>query len=302
MSLVMRKTATFPLIALGMFLMAWMNIPRSRVERLRSHTVGFVAPALSNKGVSQDTNAWEVEQLQLQNKQLMAKLETACEWLAWERKQHLEEGVVDRKLPFIKALMALECAAIPASVIYRDPTSWSSSLWIRVGEAENRLLGEQIVAKNSPVISGSHLLGVIDYVGKHQSRVRLITDSGVVPAVRVLRGGEVCLAKGEVHGSSSSLWRSRNPTLKGIGFNYEYADERGFARDLQGETSLIAEGDLLITSGLDGVFPEGLVVGQVIAVEPLKEGAYAYELTARPALGHINEVKTVFVLPPVSPE
>lgn len=333
-----RKAAALPYVLLGLFLVIWVNLPKSVSEKLRANTVAALTPAWNQveKFKKEDQKlSSDLANLQVQNHYLRSRLETACEWLAWERAQRGDGQT------YIKHWLDLKCAAIPATVIYRDPSSWSSSLWIRAGEEENQILGKAVVAKNSPVVSGMNLIGVIDYVGKHQSRVRLITDSSVVPAVRAVRGGiqnreiasiaqvlcqrlehredlklefqnligklneeqeDLYLAKGELHGSSSPLWRSRSLFLKGEGFNYEFADSHGHPRDLRSSVSLIKEGDLLITSGLDGVFPEGLAVGYVTEVEPLKEGSYAYNLIARPTIGHINEIKTVFILPPLSAE
>ena len=80
--------------------------------------------------------------------------------------------------------------SIPARVIFRSPGTWNSSLWINIGENTNGDYHRTLIAKNSPVLIGNSVVGVIDYVGKDQSRVRLITDSGLVPSVRVARGGE----------------------------------------------------------------------------------------------------------------
>ena len=70
------------------------------------------------------------------------------------------------------------------------------------------------------------------------------------------------MAKGELHGSSKPLWRGYSQVLKGIGFNYDYADAYGPARDLRtGKTtanspgiSLLRVNDLLMTTGMDGIF------------------------------------------------
>jgi rod shape-determining protein MreC len=119
------------------------------------------------------------------------------------------------------------------------------------------------------------------------------------------------LAKGELHGSSAPFWRSRKPILKGIGFNFDYSDEEGLSRDLKtgrligsstGGVPILREGDLLVTSGLDGVFPPGLRVGIVSKLKPLKQGSYAYELEARPVAAHLNDLQTLFILPSLSAE
>jgi hypothetical protein len=117
------------------------------------------------------------------------------------------------------------------------------------------------------------------------------------------------LAKGELQGCSHPLWRARGQKLKGIGFNYDFADEEGPARDLRtGEAvsatshknkqALIQEGDLLVTTGWDGLFPEGLEVAVVSKVHCLKEGASSYSLEAD-ALAKLDELGFVFILPPV---
>jgi len=123
---------------------------------------------------------------------------------------------------------------------------------------------------------------------------------------------DLYLAKGEIAGGSYPLWRCYQNTLKGIGFNYDYPDEEGPARDLRTgkavgqenfsfEKPLIQTGDLLITTGMDGVFPAGLHVGVVFHVNDLEDGDYAYSLEAS-TTEDLNELRYLFVLPPISEE
>lgn len=253
-------------------------------------------------------------------------------------------------------LLGLYAQAVPARVIYRDPASWGSSLWINVGEETNFALGKKIILKNSPVILGRSIVGAIDYVGKKQSRVRLITDHGIKPSVRAVRGypqnaylieniecllrslhhrqdlpleqEEVTylvkhleklktsfsqnlsgwhLAKGIIQGAGHPLWRGMG-ILKGVGFNYDFADDEGPSRDLlTGKPEfgdgipapLIQMNDLLVTTGMDGVFPQGLKVAEVTKVFPLREGAYTYEIEAIPTVGNLDELQCVFVIPSI---
>lgn len=130
-------------------------------------------------------------------------------------------------------------------------------------------------------------------------------------ALKLQEGSEAwLLAKGELHGSSQPLWRHPGRRLKGVGFNYDFADEEGPARDLRngipaGQLSreeslpLIKLRDLLVTTGYDGLFPPGLPVAEVAAISPLGEGDYYYELEAIPAGGDLADIVTVSVLPPV---
>lgn len=195
-------------------------------------------------------------------------------------------------------------AVIAAQVIYRSPAAWDSALWVNVGSETNDKLHRQVIGLNSPVLVGKSIVGVIDYIGKKQSRVRLITDSKLVPSVRVIRkvqGKVLLLAKGELYGQSQPLWRRSSSTLKGIGFNYDFDDHAGSARDLRNQDGvpLIKEGDLLITTGMDGVFPTGLQAARVTQVHPLKEGDYYYEIDAKPTAGNLDELSLLFILPPV---
>ena len=119
------------------------------------------------------------------------------------------------------------------------------------------------------------------------------------------------LAKGELSGSSKPLWRTQRHQLKGTGFNYDFADGEGAARDLrtgnlssldpvESSVPIVKAGDLLVTTGMDGVFPAGLMVAEVTKVHPLKEGDYFYELEALPIAGNFDDLSLVFVIPPVS--
>ncbi len=212
----------------------------------------------------------------------------------------------------IEALSIRDRDLIPARIIFRSPASWENSFWINVGSETNRQLGKEIVKKNSPVLVGHSVIGVVDYVGKRQTRVKLITDPGLSPAVRAVRqqGKTVhYLAKGELRGSIKPLWRTDQSLLHGIGFNYDFSDEKGSARDLRtgkpadkdkiAAMPIVRVGDLLVTSGLDGVFPEGLPVANVTKIYPLKEGDYYFELEAKPTVENLNDLPLVFVLQPV---
>lgn len=273
-----------------------------------------------------------------------------------------KDAFFERRCKELKDIIQLQVQAISAEVIFRGISLWNSSVWLNVGWEDNKKLGRDAVVKNSPVIVGLSLVGIVDYVGRRQSRVRLITDSGLRPSVRASRGyiqnqdlalhidslltslhvredlfenpkdNEILiqnleilkshikktsekwlLAKGELHGRSKPLWRSSGQLLQGIGFNYDFADDEGGARDLRTgklvstfddspSVPLLKVNDLLVTTGMDGVFPPGLHVAEVVQIDLLKEGSYTYELIAKPTAGKLDNLTTVFVLPPVGYE
>lgn len=139
-------------------------------------------------------------------------------------------------------------------------------------------------------------------------------DSSVGPALHALYQHlgkyepALLMAKGELRGSSLALGYRHAEKLKGVGFNCDFVDDETMARDLrtgmpQGQAygkavPLLQVGDLLVTSGFDGVFPPGLPVAEVVFVHPLGEGDYEYHLEAMPVAGDLKAITGVVVLPP----
>ena len=294
----------------------------------------------------------------LKNKQSMdLSIQTTTSSVNEKENEKLEtsyQQYVDR----LKKNVNARIQAVPARVIFRSLDMWDSLLWINIGDMHNQYQESPTIAKNSPVMVGHSIIGVIDYVGKYQSRVRLITDSRLIPSVRAARGGEQdaylieniemilnnlnpkkdsslseserrtidilltkikstlsptkhswYIAKGELQGSLRPSGRSSGQILKGVGFNYDFSDEEGLARDLRTgklmnqsrseSLPILKINDLLVTTGMDGVFPPYFKVATITKIHLLKEGDYYYELEATPTAGNLNELSLVFVLPPV---
>ncbi|EPP34481.1 rod shape-determining MreC family protein [Chlamydia ibidis] len=216
----------------------------------------------------------------------------------------------------------------PCRIIYRDPAYWGSSCWVNVGK-------QQGVQKNSPVLSGKFLVGLVDYVGNTQSRIRLITDVGMKPSVVAVRGGiqawvvknyarelinhieklsdvyilekdkyekifqleeleslipcneeNTWLLRGTLSGRGGSLWQPEASILYGEGF---------FSSN--GKTTLQI-GDILVTTGLDGVFPPGLLVAKVLQIFPPNEGACCFKIEAQSLATDITQ-SHLLILPPM---
>ncbi|MBS0620366.1 MAG: hypothetical protein JSS61_02785 [Verrucomicrobia bacterium] len=377
----MRKIAYRPYLFLGLAFLCLFSIPQSSTERMRGFFVCSFAPVWRGIHLLGERSLFlkelpiakakeESDLLAQENQLLRSQIDNVREWLLSEDRiqsqaQLLAAGIdqplLQRRNEALSRRIALQIQSIPATVVFREPASWSSILWINVGEKENRQLGKRVIAKNSPVLSGTSIVGIVEYVGEATSRVRLITDRRLVPSVRALRGGEqnrhlvdqvdavlfalerrselfqsaeeeaLCLqllarlktqiqriegesylAKGELHGGSCPLWRARGQKLKGVGFNYDFADEEGPARDLrtgmpydasrkkQDPIPLLRPGDLLITTGLDGIFPAGFPVALISKIDTLKEGASSYEIDAVPTAGNLDTLSHLTVLAPLS--
>lgn len=372
-------------------LMALMSLSKPLTERIRGNASALSSPLWSSlirfkesishpfssetkfehpHGVSLSLQE-ELQHLVLKNQLLENEL-SYLNQILYEKKNldHQLEGLekpieeasdesahYQKYLHRLRESVRLKIQAVPARVISRSLDTWNRTLWINVGEADNQLYGTQLIAKYSPVLVGDALVGIVDQVEQHQSRVLLITDPSLTPSVRVARGGEQdgliadhvdfllntlkqkttiplpesdqnvlfhllttlkssiypdkkswYLAKGELEGCKHPS-RRQDPCLKGTGFNYDITDEAGEGRDLRTgkllshpsstPVPILKLNDILVTTGLDGVFPPGLKVAIVTKIDLLKEGDYYYELEAKPVVGNLDELSVVFVIPPV---
>lgn len=361
----MRRQSYKKYLILGGVLFLLISLPAFFVEKVRGGTLGMCSWVFRAASKLPQAKSHEMERLDGENHLLrieIGKLRALLEQrekTASLRQELKAPGLAPKRCDEIQYLLGLTSQAVPARVIYRDPGSWSSTLWVNVGEETNRLLKRAVIQKNSPVILGRSVVGAVDYVGKKQSRIRLITDVALTPSVRAARGYQqnmylvesidsvlrhlivrsdvaispqekasvkvalegikekisadaTCwyLAKGVLQGAATPLGRSVNHTLRGVGFNYDFPDEEGPARELATGKAvgseenaptmpIIRESDLLVTTGMDGVFPPGLRVAEVTKIFPLREGAYTYEIEAVPVVGNLDTLQTVFIIPPV---
>jgi Cell shape-determining protein len=103
------------------------------------------------------------------------------QWMDFEKDK---EGVSSYER--LKNEGQVQLQLVSAKVIYRDPASWSSVLWVDVGENSDPSKGK-VVAEDSPVLVDGAVVGVVDLVENECARVRLLTDSSLVPSVRVSR-------------------------------------------------------------------------------------------------------------------
>ncbi len=326
-------------IFLGLFLLVVLSLPDRTSGRVRSCAVATLSPSWRHMQNVKEifinlTTVWpsggyhtpphvtkELEMMRLENYQLKAQVaqlsaELNLEKVIQDQSSQLmqmteSDAYAQRRKAEIFRQLELYSHAITARVIFRESGSWKSSVWVNVGEETNKRLSTRLVEKNSPVVLGTTIVGLVDYVGKHRSRVRLITDPTIAPSIRVVRGEEkaVFLAKGELQGTRYPVWRSRGTHFKGVGFNYDFDDVEGPARHLRtGKISatakdsipLILPGDSIVTTGMDGLFPAGLRIGSVSKVHPLKEGSSSYEADILSPIENFETIQFLTVLPAIN--
>ena len=187
-----------------------MSLSRHSSEKMRGQSVALVAPLwekfLSLKYfILHPTQPSPFSHLSIEEERQLLLLENQLlqDEIATLQKQLGEQLIVSSQIDQINPLTQISkhqqrsiqllekrIRALPARVIFRTFDSWNSSLWINVGKANNKTAENTLIGLNSPVIVGQAIVGLVDYVGENQSRVRLISDSRLTPSVRAARGGE----------------------------------------------------------------------------------------------------------------
>ncbi len=122
---------------------------------------------------------------------------------------------------------------VAAKVIGRDPSPWFRTLMIDKGSADG-------LTKGLPVLVSEGVVGQVVAVTRRYSRVLLVTDrnSAVDALVQTSR------ARGVVKGNDSER----------CSFRYVLRKNK------------IQPGEMIVSSGLDGVFPKGLRIGWVVGI------------------------------------
>lgn len=179
------------------------------------------------------------------------------------RVAELEEDRLEneRLRGLVQLTQAQDLESMAARVIGRPTNSWEGVITIDRGSADG-------IKTGMPVVGSVGLLGQTVSVSAHSSRVRLITDqrSGVAAMVQRDR------AEGIVNGSIDGK----------LTLDYVSTD------------SSVTAGDVVITSGMGGVYPKGLIVGEVTEVTQQPNSLYL-GISVEPT-AHIEGLEEVLVL------
>jgi rod shape-determining protein MreC len=143
-------------------------------------------------------------------------------------------------------------AALAAEVMYSGRDPFTQKLFVDKGETAGVLAGQAVIDEVGVV-------GQVTRVFPNMSEVTLVTDKDHAVPVRVERSG----VRSVMYGSGTA----RLPELRFLSPNAE-----------------IQPGDRLVTSGIDGTYPAGLAVAQVVSVER-ETGQMFARVTCRPLAG-----------------
>lgn len=160
---------------------------------------------------------------------------------------------------------ALTVKSLTAEVLYDLPDPYSRKVFLDRGRVHGIVLG-------APVIDDHGVLGQVTRLYPLNAEVSLLTDKDASIPVLNVRTGQRGVAFG---------------TTLGGGLELRYVATHA---DVQ-------PGDLLTTSGVDGVYPAGLGVAKVASVDRKAESGFARILLA--PLAAPDNVRHVLVLEPI---
>ncbi len=239
-------------VLLGLLTAQARTPERRLIGPLGSAVLTVLAPIQTGmaRAAQSASDAWEryleIGRLRVDNVRLRHQVEELSRQVSLLREQALSTRRLEQLLGIRQAAVG---HTVAARVIGRDPSRWFSSVLIDRGARDG-------VRRNDPVISADGVVGRVIEVTPTASRVLLISDSRSAVGVIVQRSRDAGVVEGKGGGMLQLNYLSREATVR--------------------------VGDLVVTSGLGGVFPRGLVIGKVARMIR-EEGALLQEAVIEPA-------------------
>ncbi len=161
---------------------------------------------------------------------------------------------------------------ITARVIAKDQGVWFKVFTINAGRRQG-------VEEDMPVVNAAGLVGRVTEVGATWSKVTAILDTTSAVSVMVERTRDNGMVRGLLKGDNSEQ----------LELYYLPAG------------SDLVPGDVIVTNGMGGIFPKGIVVGTVIEVSRQSADTQAGNAILQPA-ADFRHIEEVMVLTDASPE
>jgi rod shape-determining protein MreC len=261
-----------PFVTLGIIVLAWLIVPTAVKRFARLSFFEFQAPLdTAASGVRDVQEFWtlrtrshnELIEAGIDLAHLNAKYETSI-----QRNAALE-GEISRLEELLKLPSYTEYRAEPARVIRRDFNGWWQRMTIRKGKNYS-------IPEGAPVIFVGGVVGRVRVVHEYTSEVELISNPGLRLAATI-DGDTRPLS---FQGGNNPVFGPAKGTVEFVPLDV---------------TATPSSPRHLVTSGLGGVFPPGLAIGQIIRLDPSTDGLFkSGEVRLDSRLDSISEV-TVLV-------
>ena len=228
----------------------------SPVQKLSTGVSGFFSGIVNNIATF-STEKSENEKLKKQISELQSKIVNYNDVI--RENQQLRQGMeLLKENPDYKIK--------PAVVISSNSEQWYSSFTIDKGSLDG------IKFQDAVITPDNDLLGKVTEVYAHSAVVTTILDPSIQAGILISETGD----SGQSQGDLSLL------------------TAKEFKAGLLPKNSAVSQGDIVVTSGIGGVFPKNLKVGTVDSVASEKTGMSLYAI-CRPMVDPTS-VKNIFVL------
>jgi len=245
----MKDRRWIALCAIGLIVLAMMNLPDSASLRVKGVVRDGISPlqAALRGGIREVHEIFRyirgIGDLALENRALSEEIVYLRGEMRMARELERDNQMLRDSLEFVRRFPN---RLISCEVVGRDSTGWWQTIRLDKGTSSG-------VAEGRAVITPEGLIGRTVSVSERTADVLLLSDSSCKVSVRLSRSG----AFGVVSGLGSKP--GVQPACR---MDYLLRDA-----DVQ-------EGDEIVTSGMGGLFPKGLIVGRVQRVEVHEGGLY----------------------------
>lgn len=200
------------------------------------------------------------------------RLQAENDALRAELRRHVVRAEESERLRALLDLRErLPAGGVPAEVVARGALPWYRTFVVDRGSDSG-------VALNAPVVCPEGLVGRTIVVAPGASKVQSLLDQHAGAAVLIERSRVTGVVSGQVGATDQLPWLA-----------LKYVPAR----------SDVLAGDRVVTSGLDRIYPKGLLVGHVAQVGA-GSGLFQ-DITVTPA-APFERLETVVLLPPTPPE
>jgi len=266
------------LVVVGAILLITANLVILYIagSRYPSHGLGrialfFVAPFQEavSVAVSFSRGTWDnyfaLVATARENTRLKERLKQAVARNSQWREVELSNIRLRQLLDFKTAIIS---QSVAAEIVGRDPSSWYQAVIINKGSSAG-------IRKGLPVVVPEGIAGQVTDVSAHYAKVMLIIDRNSAVDALVQRTRASGIIKGEASGRCL--------------FKYVMRKEE------------VAVGDKIVASGLDGVFPKGMAIGDVTGVVRRTSEIFQ-EVTVTPHVDFEKLEEVLVVLIPPAPD
>lgn len=226
--------------------------------------VEIIAPVqkLIKNSVTFTENLWFKYFALVNTQEENKKLKTEIDRLKMENSRYREQLATHERLQqLLNFKNTTEQDVLAAQVIISDPSGWFRSIIVDKGENSG-------VNVNMPVVNAQGAVGQVVSHSYNYSKVLLLIDQNSAVSCIIQRSRE-------------------SGTLKGL-------SSKVCTLDYVIKTSDVRNGDLVVTSGLDQIYPKGIPVGEVIEVEDVP-GELFKSIKVEPSVD-FSKVEEVLIL------